>query len=134
MSLGDNYEDAALNAVLGATHHSSFPATMYFAFYDDSDPPSDAGGGTENTALGRVAVPNNGSMWPAASGSQKTNGQDITGFNTVGSDQPTAGWWGLHGDATADDLVIWGQLSEVVTVYAGESAEMPAGAITVTAD
>lgn len=134
MSLGNNYEDAALDAVLGSSHHSSFPATLYFAFYEDSDPPDDSGGGTELTALGRVAVANNDAHWPPASGSQKANALDITGFNTVSSDQPTAGWWAMHGSPTGDDVVWWGQLSDVVTVYAGESAYIPAGSIVITAD
>src|SRR3989304_5914505 len=72
-SKSDFLENELLDHVLGNAAYAA-PATVYFGLY--SVGPSDVGGGTELTGSGyaRIAVTNNATNYPAASGGAKSNG------------------------------------------------------------
>src|SRR3972149_591973 len=72
-SKSDFLENELLDHVLGNAAYAA-PATVYFGLY--SVGPSDVGGGTELTGSGyaRIAVTNNATNFPAASGGAKSNG------------------------------------------------------------
>lgn len=132
-SKSDFAENTVLNLFLGAGAYTP-PATLYAALFTVS--PTDAGGGTEVSggSYARVAVTNNTTNWPAASGGSKSNGTQIT-FPT-----PTANWgtivaFGLFDAATAGNLLYWGAISPSKTVNNGDPAPYVAvGALTITED
>lgn len=131
MGLGNAYQNATLDAILGSSHHSGFPNTIYLAFFRDDAPPSDAGGGTE-IGVARLSIANDDAHWGPASGSQKSNATDLT-TAAAPTDEPQAGWYALMSAGVAGNVVVWGQLIEPVTVRAGESISIPTGGLVVTA-
>ena len=134
MGASNTYENKHLDAMLGSGYASSiFPATVYIALFTAT--PNDTGGGTEVSggSYARVAVVNNGTNWPAASGGQKSNGAAIT-FPTA-----TAGWgncthWGFYDASTAGTLGHYGALTSALNVLSGMTPTFPIGALVLTAD
>lgn len=131
-SFSDFLELELLDHVLGNAAYTA-PATVYVALYTVT--PSDTGGGTEVSggSYARVAVTNNATNWPAASGGSKSNGTTIT-FTTA-----TASWgecvaWGILDAATLGNLLIWGALTVPKTVGSGDTAEFAAGDLDITLD
>lgn len=131
-SFSDYLEDALLDHVLGGGDYTR-PGTVYVALYTSA--PTDSGGGTEVTggSYARVAVTNNGTNWPSASGGAKSNGTAIT-FPTA-----TASWgeifaFGILDDPSAGNLLAWGDLSASKTVGDGDTAEFAIGDLDLTLD
>lgn len=137
-SKSDYLEKKLLNHALGGPDYSR-PATVYVALY--SVTPGDGGGGTEATGSGyaRLAVTNNATNFPAASGDSpgtKANGTVFT-FAT-----PTGDWsggadmvaFGIHDDPTAGNLLIWGALTVPKPALNGDPVFFPIGALTWTED
>lgn len=136
-SKGDYLEQKILDHVLGGPDLTR-PATVYVAAFTAA--PTDAGGGTEvsasGTAYARVAVTNNATNWPAASGTSpasKSNGTAIT-FPVA-----TAAWGTVVAAAVFDaasggNLLYWGTLSANKTVDANDQLTFPIGAATFTED
>lgn len=129
-SKSDFLENEVLDHVLGNSAYSA-PATVYIALYTVD--PSDAGGGTEVTggSYARVAVTNNGTNWPAASGGSKSNGTDFT-FPTA-----SAGWgvvtaMGIFDAATSGNLLYWAELTTDKTINSGDTAKFSIGDLVVT--
>jgi hypothetical protein len=135
VSKSDYLEAQILNHVLGGTTFTK-PATVHVALYTTA--PTDAGGGTEVTggAYARVAVTNNATNFPAATGTSpttKTNGTAIT------FPQATANWgtvvgWGIRDAATAGNLLYHGAVSPTKAVNQNDTAEFAAGQLTITED
>lgn len=129
----DFLENEILDHLLGAATYTA-PATVYVALYTAA--PTDAGGGTEVTGGGyvRVAVTNNATNWPAASGGAKANGTAIT------FPAPTANWgvivaFGILDAATAGNLMYWGLVTPNKTVNNGDPApSFAVGDLDVTED
>lgn len=69
--LSTTYANKVLDALLGSAHSSDMPATVYVGLKAGGVEPS---GGS----YARVAVTNNDTNWPDASGRQKANGTAIT--------------------------------------------------------
>lgn len=136
-SFGDFLEAELLDHVFGAAAYSA-PATLYVALYTAT--PGDANAsGTEVTggSYARVAVTNNATNWPAASGtspSTKQNGTAIT------FPAPTANWgvvvaFAIYDAATVGNELAWGALSVNKTINNGDAApSFAAGALTITLD
>lgn len=129
-----NYlENKVLDSVLG---NQSFPAnsTVYVALFTIT--PSDAGGGTEVTggSYARVAVANNLTNFPAASGGSKSNGTDVTFV------EATANWgtivaFGIFDAASGGNLLYWGAVSPNKTINTGMQFRFPASTgLTITED
>lgn len=116
----DFLENEILDHVIGNAAYSA-PATLYIALYTVT--PSDSGGGTEVSggSYARVAVTNNATNWPAASGGAKSNGTSIT-FPT-----PTANWgtvvaFGIFDAASSGNLLYWGPITPNKTINNGDAA------------
>jgi len=136
-SAGDYMEAAILNAVFGATALPTI-ATHYVALYTVL--PTDASGsGTEVTggSYARVAVTNNGTTWPAATGSnptQKANGIAIT------FPAPTANWgtvvgWAIYDASSGGHELAWAPLATNRVINNNDAASSFAiGALVITLD
>lgn len=134
-SKSDYLEAALLNHVLGGTVFTP-PATIYLALYTAT--PSDAGGGTEVTggSYARVAITNNSTNWPAATGTSpttKTSGAAFT-FPAATADWGTIVAFGLFDAASAGNLLYWGPLNTNKSVLNGDTADFAAGALLITED
>jgi hypothetical protein len=136
MSASNFLELELLDHVLGNAAYTA-PATLYVALHTAD--PGEAGAQNTNEATGtsyaRVAVTNNATNFPAASGGSKSNGTAIN-FPTPGS----GGWgtvthWSI-GDAAsgAGNILFSGALTLSKTINAGDTVSFAAGALTVTAD
>lgn len=95
--------------------------------------PTDAGGGTQCSggSYARVAVTNNGTNWPSASGGAKSNGAAIT------FPQATASWgvvthFGIHSHITNDALIAWGALTASKTIDSGDTPSFAIGELDVS--
>lgn len=139
MSFSDTLEAAILNHVFGGGDYAR-PATLYLAIYTAA--PSDAGGGTEATGGGyaRLSITNNGTNFPAATGTaptEKDNGVDFDFPAATG-----AAWsaganmthWALHTNVSTDTPVVWGALEVAKPVLESDVLRVPAGSMTITLD
>lgn len=131
-SKSDYLENALLDHVLGGGDFTR-PATVYAAAFTVA--PGDAGGGTEVSggSYARVAITNNATNWPAASGGAKANGTDIT------FPQATASWGtvaavALFDAAVAGNMLYWGDLAASKTIDSGDTLVIAAGDFDVTED
>lgn len=129
-SLGDNYQDAALDALLGSGFTK--PTTVWVSLYTFA--PSAIGGGTEVSggSYSRVSLTNNATNWPNAFAGSKSNGAAVT-FPTATSSWGTLVAFGIHDNATADSLIMWGMLSIASAILAGDTASFDVGALSMSA-
>lgn len=100
------------------------PATTYFALFTVM--PTPTGGGTEVSggSYARVAVTNNTTNWPNATGSgpaSKSNGTAIT-FPTPSADWGTVVGVGELDASTAGNLLRAGQLTTQQVIHNGDAA------------
>lgn len=109
------------------------PATVYLALFTAA--PSDAGGGTEvsGNAYARVAVTNNATNFPAASGGAKANGTAITFPQATGS-WGTVTHFGIFDAASAGNLLGWNALTASKTIDAGDTPSYAVGSLSLTLD
>lgn len=132
MSKSDYLENKVLDHVLGGGDYTR-PATVYVALYTSA--PTDSGGGTEVSggSYARVAVTNNATNWPAASGGSKANGTTIV-FPEATADWGTVVAFGLFDAAIGGNLLYWGELSQNQAVNSGSIAGFAIGALTILED
>lgn len=132
MSKSDYLEGKVLDHLLGRTTYTA-PVTVYVALYTSA--PTDSGGGTEVSggSYARVAVTNNATNWPAASGGSKANGTAIT-FPEATADWGTVVAFGLFDAAIGGNLLYWGELSQNQAVNSGSTASFAIGALTIRED
>lgn len=131
MSVGNDYADAYLDAIWGASKAAHIPGTVYITLYYVE--PSDAGGGTEADydTFARVSLTNNGTNFPAAADREKALAIEVD-FPTPGEDTDPFVAWGIHGHATNDDLMQWAPFAEPYSAKSGEPVTIEAGAIVFT--
>lgn len=117
MGSKSDYLEAAVLNILGGTT-PTVPATVYVALFTTL--PSDSGGGVEVSGGGyaRVAVTNNSTNFPAASGGSKSNGTLID-FGTATLDWGDVIGWGIFDAASSGNLLWWGQLQGARKVFSG---------------
>jgi len=137
-SKSDYLEAKLLDLVLGATAFSA-PATVYLALF--SVTPSDSGGGTEATGSGyaRLAITNNTTNWPNATGTSpttKNNGTVLTMATATGdwSSGSNMVAWGLFDASSGGNLLYWGALTEAKPVLNGDTPSFAVNAISITED
>lgn len=133
-SFNDFLEDELLDHVFGNAAYTA-PATLYAALYTAD--PNDAGGGTEVgtgtwTNYARVAITNNATNFPAASGGSKSNGVAIS-FGTA----TTTGSVAVTGIAILDassggNFLGWSSLTTPKTVTNGDPVSFAIGALAIT--
>jgi len=131
-SKSDYLENKLLDHVLGGADYSR-PATVYIALYTVT--PTDAGGGTEVSggSYARVAVTNNATNWPAASGGAKANGTEIT-FAEATASWGTVVAFAILDALTAGNLLYWGALAVSKSIDTGDTAKFAVGDIDITED
>lgn len=135
-SKSDYLEGKLLDHVLGNTAYSP-GATLYVALGTGS--PSDSAFGAEPnstwTNYARVAVTNNTTNWPNASGGSKSNGTDITWSSAV-TGSATLTCVGIFDSATigGGNMLYWGTLGTSKAVSAGDTVSILTGALTITED
>ncbi|GJL55827.1 MAG: hypothetical protein NPIRA02_29590 [Nitrospirales bacterium] len=133
MGASNYLENKLLDHVFGGGDFTR-PATVYFAL-SIANPTEDASGLTEpsGNAYARVAVTNNATNFPAASGGSKSNGSVVTFPQSTGS-------WGTIThyaimDASSDgNMLDYGALTASKAVGASETISFAIGAYTVTMD
>ena len=132
MSFSDYLENKTLDHILGGPDYTR-AATVYVALFTSA--PTDAGGGTEVSGGGyaRVAVTNDATNWPAASGGSKSNGTDIV-FPTATADWGTVVAFAIFDASTAGNMLVWGNLTQSKAIYNGDTARFAAGDLTITLD
>lgn len=135
MPFSDDYRDSILNYVFSQTAFSpSVPATIYVAL-SVADPTGDGSGLDEPTDgdYARVAVTNNSTNFPAASGAEKTNGTAIV-FPTA-----TEEW--TYGPvthvvfmdaATSGNMIGYAELDTPIDVDSGETVAFLPGVLTMS--
>lgn len=136
MSKSDYLENAILDHILGGGDYVR-PATVYFALFTSD--PGEAAGGTEATGTdyARVAVTNNATNFPAASGGAKSNGTAIT-FPAAGA----GGWssgadmthWVMFDASSGGNRLYKGPLAIAKPVLEGDVASIPVGDLDITED
>lgn len=131
-SLSDFLENELLDHVLSAATYTA-PATLYVALFTAA--PTDAGGGTEVTggSYVRLAVTNNATNFPAASGGAKSNGVVFT-FVTATANWGTVVAMGIFDAVTAGNLLFWADLTVNKAVNNGDTASFPVNDLDFTLD
>lgn len=133
-SASNAYENNILDAILGQGFTKD--VTVYAALCTAT--PSDSATGTEvsGSNYSRVAITNNATNWPNASGGSKSNGVAIT-FPTASGAWGTVTHWKLMKHATDDtaaDMIAWGSLTTSRTPGSGDTPQFAIGALVLTAD
>jgi len=131
-SKSDYLENKLLDHVLGGGDYTR-PATVYVALFTVA--PSDSGGGTEVSggSYARVAVTNNATNWPAASGGAKSNGTEIT-FAEATASWGTVVAFAIFDAATAGNMLYWATLTTSKAIDSGDTAKFAVGDLDVTED
>lgn len=132
-SFSDFLEQKVLNHVFGATAYSA-PGTLYFALFTAA--PSDSGGGTEVTggSYARVALTNNTTNFPNATGTSptsKSNGTVIT-FPTATANWGTVVAFGIFDASSGGNLIAWADLNTSRTINSSDTASFGVGSLTIT--
>lgn len=128
-----NYlENALLDHVYGGGNYTR-PGTVYIALFTAA--PSDSGGGTEVSggSYARLAVTNDATNWPAASGGLKSNGTLFT-FVTASASWGTVVAFGIFDASSAGNLLNWGDLTVSKLIDTGDTAKFNIGEIDLTED
>jgi hypothetical protein len=128
----DYLENKVLDLLLGAVSYT-VPTTVYIGLYTAA--PTDAGGGTEVSggSYARVAVTNNTTNFPTATGGSKSNGTSIT-FPTATADWGTVVAVGIFDASTGGNLLFWANLTTSKVVQNGDTAQFASGSLTFTED
>jgi hypothetical protein len=140
-SKSDYLEAALLNLVLGGTAWTA-PATTYIALSTAAY--SDAATGANmsevsstGTAYARVALTNNATNWPAATGTSpttKANGAVITFTTASGSGWGTVTSFYIVDAASGGNVLYGGDLTASKTITSGDTASFAAAGIQITED
>ena len=138
-SFSDYLEAKLLDHVFGKTNAYTAPTTLYLALFTVT--PSDSGGGTEASGGGysRLAITNNTTNFPNATGSSpttKTNGADFA-FPAANADVSSGSnmvAWGLFDASSNGNLIAWGALSGAKPWLNLDTFTIPSGLMSITLD
>lgn len=140
-SKSDYLEAAVLNLVLGAVAFSApstFIALSTAAYSDAATGAAMNEVSTSSTGYARLAVTNNTTNWPAASGTSPTTKSNGTAFTFAAA---TGSWGTIQSFYIVDSLTVGagnvlygGDLTASKAIASGDTATFAAGAITVTED
>jgi len=126
-------ENKVMNHVLGGNDYSRL-VTVYMALFTAA--PNESGGGTEVTGGGysRLAITNNATNFPTASGGQKTNGTAITFPAASGASWGTVSHWALMSASSSGDILFFGAFNAAKTIADTDSLTIPINQLTITLD
>jgi hypothetical protein len=125
-------ENKVMDHILGGSDYARL-GTVYLALFTAA--PNETGGGTEvsGSSYARVAVGNNSTNWPAASGGQKSNGTAIT-FPTATGSWGSVTHWAIMSAASGGTLLFFGALTSAKTVSNTDSLTFGIGQLSITLD
>lgn len=130
-----NYlENAILDHILGGGDYTR-PATVYVSLHT-SDPGDTGANECSGASYARVAITNNGTNWPSASGGAKTTGAVVT-FPTAtggGSGFGTVTHFGIWDASTSGNNLFSGALTSSQAVPSGVTVSFAIGDIDITLD
>lgn len=135
-SLGNTYENHALDALLGSAHSSTFPDPVWIAGVTAEGTDSAVGVEPSAGAYGRVEMANDDTSWPDAAGSVKANGAEVL-FPTATADWGEIVGWEMWDDETATaeaNRIMYGTLAEGIVINTGDRLVFDVGAITIGGD
>lgn len=123
-------DNILLDLPLGAQAFSA-PATVYVALFVVLPIPAGTGG-TEATggSYARVAVTNNLTNWPAASGGTKSNGTLIQ-FPTASAGWGTITGFGIYDAPTSGNLLYFGLLQTAKPVLTTDAPSFGVGTLSI---
>lgn len=129
--LSNTVMNAVLDKTFGAVNWTP-PATLYIGL-STTAPANDGTNITEPTGNGyaRVAVPNDTTNWPTASGRGKTNANAIT-FPAATGSWGTVTHFVIYDAATAGNFYGWGQLNVPQAVTTGIAPSFATGSFVVS--
>jgi hypothetical protein len=132
MSKSNYLEDEILDHVLGGGDYTR-PATVYVSLHS-ADPGETGANELTGNGYARVAVTNNATNWPAASGGVKSNGTAITFAAAVTADWASATHFGIWDDdgSPAGNPLFLGALTTPKTVQVGDTASFAVGELDIT--
>ena len=133
-SFSDFLENEVLDHVFGGAAYTA-PATIYAAACTAAV--SDSNTGTtitecDYTSYARVAITNNATNFPAASGGAKANGTAITFPTSTGGADDTVTYIALCDAATNGNLLGWADLDASKVVGVGDTLEIAIGDLDIT--
>lgn len=134
MSFGDYLENALLDHVFSKTTYTG-PASLYIGL-STTTPADDGTNITEpsgDDGYARVAVTNNATKWPAASGGSKSNGEAIS-FPIATGDWGEITHFIVMDDPTAGHMLGFGELTAHRDIITGDVPSFAAGQLTITLD
>lgn len=109
------------------------PTNIYVALY--TTPPTDTGGGTEESGTGYSRVVcNSWNAATAATPSVATNSGIVSYGNAGGSNWATVSGFGLFDTVSGGNLLGWATVTTPKTINSGDAVSFAAGAIQVTLD
>ena len=130
--IADYLENKLLDHVFGATAYSA-PATLYVAL--STTTPTDSGNVTEPSggAYARVAVTNNTTNWPNASGGSKSNGTAVT-FAQATALWGTVTHFVIYDAASSGNMIAFGALETPRVPDFGDVCSFGVGTLVITSD
>lgn len=131
-SLTPTAANSVLDLMFGSGRATSFPATYYLALFTTATVPTSSGG-TEpsGNAYARVAVTNNDTNFPAASGGTKANATSVI-WPTASGSWGTVGYVGLYNAASGGTFYGYATLSSNVTVSGGMTVALLANGLSIS--
>lgn len=132
-SKSDFLENRILDHVLGGGDYSR-PGTLYLALSTSAYQDSATGSNLSEVSGGgyaRVAVTNNATNWPNATGGQKANGAVFT-FPTATGSWGTVQSFYIVDAASGGNCLYGADLTVARTIANGDTASFAIGAITIT--
>jgi len=132
-TFGDFLEDELLDHVFGDASYSA-PATLYVGL-STADPTDDGSGIAEpgGGSYARVAVTNNATNWPAASGGAKANGTAIT-FPQASASWGTVTHFIIMDATSGGNMLAHAALDASKTVDSGDTLSFAVGELDITLD
>lgn len=130
----DTIANRLLDLQLGSSHDTTaFPATVYVALITTAPTNANGAGIVEVSggAYARVAVTNNDTNWPAASGRAKSNGTPIT-YPTSTASWGTVVGAAFYDAASAGNFLGYSALSSSQSIGSGITPQFAAGAVVVS--
>ena len=131
-----SYEVDILEHILGDSHDSFMPATVYVGLFTVL--PTDVTSGTEVASSGsyaRVGVTNSTAKWgppTTTSGITSLSNNDPVVFTTATGTWGTVVGWGLWDASTSGALILWNPLVTSADIVSTDPVQFDAGALIVT--
>lgn len=131
--MSDTQANLLLDLYFSKASNSTVPATVYVAL-STTTPTNTGTNVTEPVSNGyaRVAVTNNATNFPAATGRSKSNGTDIV-FPTATGSWGTLTHFALYDAGTGGTFLAWGALTVPVAVISGATVTFATGSLVINA-